>query len=82
MVGSGYRSEIFWTTDDQRRVAQDTISDVDAAGIWPGKVVTAVCQAGVFWEAEACDQDYLERYPDGNVLPRLVLEAAGRKTAA
>jgi peptide-methionine (S)-S-oxide reductase len=64
-VGSSYRSEIFYTTDEQRRVAEETIADVDASGLWPGKVVTEVSEAGPFWEAEPEHQDYLQRYPDG-----------------
>jgi peptide-methionine (S)-S-oxide reductase len=64
-VGTSYRSAIFTTSDEQRTVAADTIADVDASGIWPGRVVTEVTQAGPFWEAEPEHQDYLERYPDG-----------------
>ena len=63
--GASYRSAIFYTTDAQRRVAEDTIADVDASGLWPGKVVTEVSPAGAFWEAEPEHQDYLERYPNG-----------------
>ena len=63
--GLSYRSAIFYTSDEQQRVALDTIADVDAAGIWPGKVVTEVAAAGDFWEAEPEHQDYLEHYPDG-----------------
>jgi len=63
--GTSYRSAIFYTTDAQRRVALVTIADVDASGLWPGKVVTEVTPAGAFWEAEPEHQDYLERYPDG-----------------
>lgn len=63
--GTSYRSAIFNTTDEQRRVAQDTIADVEASGLWPGKVVTEVTPAGAFWEAEPEHQDYLERRPDG-----------------
>jgi peptide-methionine (S)-S-oxide reductase len=63
--GLGYRSGIFYTSDEQKRVAIDTIADVDAAGIWPGKVVTEVAAAGDFWEAEPEHQDYLEKYPAG-----------------
>jgi peptide-methionine (S)-S-oxide reductase len=62
-VGFDYRSEIFCTSDEQRRVAEETIPDVDASGIWPGKVVTQISQAGRFWPAEE-DQYYLHRYPD------------------
>ena len=51
--------------DEQRRVAEDTIADVDACGLWPGKVVTEITPAGPFWEAEPEHQDYLERYPNG-----------------
>ncbi len=64
-IGSSYRSAIFYTDDEQKRVAEDTIADVEASGIWPGKVVTEVTAAGPFWEAEPEHQDYLERYPNG-----------------
>jgi peptide-methionine (S)-S-oxide reductase len=64
-VGASYRSAIFYTSDEQKRVALETIADVDASGIWPGKVVTEVVPAGPFWEAEPEHQDYLQRYPDG-----------------
>ena len=63
--GRSYRSAIFYTSDEQKQVALDTIADVDASGIWPGKVVTEVEEAGPFWEAEPEHQDYLERLPDG-----------------
>jgi peptide-methionine (S)-S-oxide reductase len=63
--GASYRSAIFYTDETQRMVAEDTIADVDASGIWPGKVVTEVAPAGPFWEAEPEHQDYLERYPAG-----------------
>ncbi|CAN5420993.1 peptide-methionine (S)-S-oxide reductase MsrA [soil metagenome] len=63
--GRSYRSAIFYTSDEQKKVALDTIADVDASGIWPGKVVTEVEPAGPFWEAEPEHQDYLERLPDG-----------------
>jgi peptide-methionine (S)-S-oxide reductase len=64
-VGTSYRSAIFYTSDQQKRVAEDTIADVEASGLWPGKVVTEVAPAGAFWEAEPEHQDYLERYADG-----------------
>ena len=63
--GLSYRSAIFTLDDEQRRVAEDTIADVEASGLWPGKVVTEVTPAGPFWEAEPEHQDYLERYPNG-----------------
>jgi peptide-methionine (S)-S-oxide reductase len=63
--GLSYRSAIFYTTEEQRHIAEDTIADADASGIWPGKVVTEVVPASDFWEAEPEHQDYLERYPDG-----------------
>ena len=63
--GPSYRSAIFYTSDDQKRVAEDTIADVNASGLWPGKVVTELAPVGPFWEAEPEHQDYLERYPDG-----------------
>ena len=64
-IGTSYRSAIFYTNDEQKRVAEDTIEDVNASGLWPGKVVTEVAPAGDFWEAEPEHQDYLERIPDG-----------------
>ena len=64
-IGTTYRSAIFYLDDEQKQVAEDTIADVDASGLWPGKVVTEVTAAGPFWEAEPEHQDYLERYPDG-----------------
>jgi peptide-methionine (S)-S-oxide reductase len=63
--GASYRSAIFYTTEEQKRVALDTIADVDATDLWPGKVVTEVTPAGDFWEAEPEHQDYLERIPNG-----------------
>jgi len=85
-VGTSYRSAIFYLDDEQRRIAEDTIAEVDSSGLWPGKVVTDVAPAGPFWEAEPEHQDYLERYPNGYtchfvrpnwVLPREVEAAAG-----
>jgi peptide-methionine (S)-S-oxide reductase len=64
-VGTSYRSGIYYLSDQQRRVAEDTIADVDASGLWPGRVVTEVREAGPFWEAEPEHQDYLLLYPDG-----------------
>ena len=63
--GTSYRSAIFYRDDEQKRIALDTIADVEASGLWPGKVVTEVSAAGDFWEAEPEHQDYLERYPNG-----------------
>ncbi|MEV6018486.1 peptide-methionine (S)-S-oxide reductase MsrA [Streptomyces sp. NPDC051997] len=64
-IGLSYRSAIFYVDDEQKRVAEETIADVDASGLWPGKVVTEVAPASPFWEAEPEHQDYLQRYPDG-----------------
>ncbi len=64
-VGASYRSAIFYTSEAQKRVAEDTIADVNASGLWPGKVVTEVVPAGPFWEAEPEHQDYLQRDPFG-----------------
>jgi peptide-methionine (S)-S-oxide reductase len=64
-VGSSYRSAIFYTSDAQKRIAEETIADVDASGLWPGKAVTEVVPAGDFWEAEREHQDYLLKNPGG-----------------
>jgi len=63
--GLGYRSAIFYVDDVQREIAEETIADVNASGLWPGKVITEVAAAGPFWEAEPEHQDYLERFPNG-----------------
>ena len=63
--GLSYRSAIYYTSDAQKATAEDTIRDVDASGLWPGKAVTEVEPAGAFWEAEAEHQDYLELFPNG-----------------
>src|SRR5271156_3093514 len=64
-TGTSYRSAIFYTTDEQKRIAEETIADVNASDLWPGKVVTEVVPASGFWEAEPEHQDYLERIPHG-----------------
>jgi peptide-methionine (S)-S-oxide reductase len=64
-TGKSYRSAIFYTSPEQKRIAEDTIADVDASGLWPGKAVTEVVPASDFWEAEPEHQDYLERNPAG-----------------
>jgi peptide-methionine (S)-S-oxide reductase len=63
--GTGYRSAIFYVDAAQKAVAENTIADVDASGIWPGKVVTELAPVGDFWVAEPEHQDYLERIPNG-----------------
>ena len=63
--GTSYRSAIFYTSPEQKQVAEDTIADVDASGLWPGRAVTELAPAGDFWEAEPEHQDYLQRYPEG-----------------
>ncbi len=63
--GASYRSGIYYTSPEQRSVAEDTIADVNESGLWPGKVVTELAPAGDFWQAEPEHQDYLERYPNG-----------------
>jgi peptide-methionine (S)-S-oxide reductase len=63
--GTSYRSGIYYTSETQRMVAEETIADVNASGLWPGKVATEVRPAGPFWQAEPEHQDYLERNPNG-----------------
>jgi peptide-methionine (S)-S-oxide reductase len=64
-LGPSYRSAIFYVDEEQKQIALDTIADVEASGLWPGKVVTELNPAGDFWEAEPEHQDYLERFPSG-----------------
>ncbi|AWY39717.1 peptide-methionine (S)-S-oxide reductase [Pseudomonas putida] len=64
-LGTSYRSAIYYLSEEQKRTALDTVADVDASGLWPGKVVTEIEPAGPFWEAEPEHQDYLEHYPNG-----------------
>jgi peptide-methionine (S)-S-oxide reductase len=80
-VGPSYRSAIFYVDEEQRRIAEEVIAEIDASGIWPGKVVTEVAPAREFWEAEPEHQDYLERYPTGYtchyVRPKWTLRDSG-----
>jgi peptide-methionine (S)-S-oxide reductase len=80
--GTSYRSAIFPLDDEQRRIAEETIADVDASGRWPGKVVTTIEDAGPFWEAEPEHQDYLERFPNGYTCHYVRPEWTLDKTAA
>lgn len=64
-IGASYRSAIYYTSDEQAKIAADTIADVNASGLWPGKVVTELEPVSEFWEAEPEHQDYLERFPSG-----------------
>lgn len=64
-IGESYRSGIYYLSDEQREIAEDTIADVEASGLWPGKVATEVKPAGEFWGAEPEHQDYLEKFPNG-----------------
>ena len=85
-IGMSYRSAIFYTSEEQKRVAEDTIADVDASGLWPGKTVTEIAPAGPFWEAEPEHQDYLIKHPGGYtchfVRPNWVLPKRTEATAA
>jgi peptide-methionine (S)-S-oxide reductase len=83
-VGRSYRSAIFYTSPEQQAMAEDTIKDVNASGLWPGKVVTEVTAAGPFWEAEPEHQDYLQRIPNGYTChyPRPGWKLPHRETAA
>ena len=84
-VGRSYRSAIYYVDEEQEQVARDTIVDVEASGIWPGRVVTEVEPAGEFWEAEPEHQDYLERFPNGYTChfprPNWVLQRRGSNAA-
>jgi peptide-methionine (S)-S-oxide reductase len=89
--GLSYRSAVFYTSDEQKRIAEDTIEDVNASGLWPGKAVTELLPAGVFWMAEREHQDYLERFPNGYTchfvrpawkLPVRALEGRGSEQAS
>jgi peptide-methionine (S)-S-oxide reductase len=85
VVGSIYRSEIFCTSTEQRRVAEETIADVDASGHWPGRTVTQISEAGHFWEDPPHDQDHLLRfpeYPQGSTPPFPRTSANARHEAA
>ena len=80
--GSSYRSAIFYTNENQKRVAEKIVADIDASGIWPGKVVTQIVAAGPFWQAEPEHQDYLVHFPNGYtchyIRPKWRLPAAGK----
>jgi peptide-methionine (S)-S-oxide reductase len=69
VVGSQYRSEIFYRSQEQRRVAEEVVRDVDASAHWPGRTVTKISEAVQFWEMGPEDQDYLLRFPHGRTPP-------------
>lgn len=85
-VGVNVRSGIFYTSNDQKRIAEQTIADVDASGLWPGKVSTEVTIADKFWEAEPEHQDYLQKHPNGYqcqwVRPNWQLQRSSTSTSA
>ena len=85
-VGVSYRSAIFYLSDEQKAVALDTVADVNASGLWPGKVITEIAPAGPFWEAEPEHQDYLERIPNGYtchfIRPNWTLSVRDKATTA
>lgn len=80
--GSSYRSAIFYTSETQKQIADKTIAEINASGLWPGKVVTEVSPAAIFWQAEPEHQDYLERHPNGYtchfIRPKWKLKTLGR----
>jgi peptide-methionine (S)-S-oxide reductase len=80
VLGSIYRSEIFYTTDKQRQVAEEMIAHVEASGFWP-EVATKVSEAGLFIEAEAADQDYFQRYPASSQFPQARMQAGPKAVA-
>ena len=82
-IGTDYRSAIFYTSDEQKQIAEETIADVDASGLWPGEVVTEIEPAGLFCEAEPEDRDYLQKHPDGETchFPRPGWKLPHRETA-
>lgn len=87
LVGSIYRSEILCASEEQHRVAEQTILDVDASGHWLSDIVTKVSEAGRFWQDGAENQDYFLRYPAYPVgakapFPRRAAQAAGREAVA
>jgi peptide-methionine (S)-S-oxide reductase len=84
LVGSIYRSEIFCRSDEQRRMAEEAIRDVDASGYWLGKTVTRISEAGRFWEDPPEEQDFLQRYPVGCAapFPPAGVESVGSRTPA
>ena len=85
-MGASYRSAIYTTSEEQKRVAADTIADVNASGLWLGRVVTEVEPAGPLWQAEPEHQDYLQRLPNGYtchfVRPEWKLPVRNKQAAA
>src|SRR5688572_21642763 len=64
-VGSQYRSAIFATSPEQRRVAEEVKAKVGRSGLWKAPIVTQIVDAGPFARAEEEHQDYLAKHPDG-----------------
>ncbi len=75
-TGSQYRSAIFYTSDEQKRIADSYIAQLGGAHVYSRPVVTKVEKLDAFYPAEAYHQDYVKNYPDSsyvvmNDLPKL-----------
>ncbi len=64
-VGTSYRSAVFYLSEQQKKTAEDLISEMNASGKWPRTIVTEVAPASDFWDAEEEHQDYLQKHPYG-----------------
>jgi len=60
-VGSQYRSAIFYHDEEQRRIAEETIKELDQSGKFRYPIVTQIIPADDFYEAEEYHQDYYEK---------------------
>lgn len=63
-TGTQYRSAVFFANDEQKRVAEAYIAQLQAARAFPRPIVTQVTPLKAFYEAEAYHQDYLAHHPD------------------
>lgn len=63
--GSQYRSVIFYHDDQQKKIAETVIDEVNKSGFWKSKLVTTVESFTKFYLAESYHQDYLQKHPDG-----------------
>jgi peptide-methionine (S)-S-oxide reductase len=63
-VGTSYRSAIFYSNEEQRKISQEYIAQLDAAHVFPGRIVTQVVPLKGFYDAESYHQHYADNNPN------------------
>ena len=77
-VGTQYRSAIFYHDEEQKRIAEKSLAETEASGLWPNPIVTEIVPLDIFYVAEDYHQNY---YNDNSFQPycRAVIDPKVRK---